>query len=189
MTIFGILAVRPSAGLLLAAVLTVCGMADTAAAQTGENPSKPPAPANQESNKDSAGTIQAEVPEGQAPSSAAPAAGLRVVKDPETGKLRGPDRAEAAKMNSPQTGGEAAAPRLVDLPNGNKLVLLDGQFMSETVARRTPHGSLTLECHPGALVGHSHSPNEPDATAKPAVVNQPVGEAGKADKGGQRNAK
>jgi hypothetical protein len=175
--------------ILLAISISASGWVGISAAQSAKEPSKPPTTDKAESKKDGPAPGAIKVPEGQASGGATPSAGLRVVKDPETGELRGPDRAEAAKMSSPEAGVTAAPPRIVDLPNGNKLVLLDGQFMSETVARRTPEGGLTLECHPGAGAGHSHAPAASDATAQPLFVKQPVGGSVKTDEEGKRSAK
>jgi hypothetical protein len=131
-------------------------MADTAAAQTGGNPSKPPAAANLEAKKDSASAIQAEVPQGQTPSSAAPAAGLRVVKDPETGKLRGPDRAEAAKFGGPAMNRSIEGLRPERRPNGVTMVDLEGRFQSYTVATRKATGGFEIECQ-NTATGHTHA--------------------------------
>lgn len=179
---------RP-AMVLLAISIASGGMGRTAAAQSDKETSKPPPTANKESEKDTSAPGAIGVSEGEVSSTVAPAAGLRVVKDLETGKLRGPDRAEAARMATPGAGTTAVPPRVIELPKGNKLVLLDGQFMSETVARRTPQGGITLECHPGASAGHSHSLAEPNPTTRSAGAVGRGASTAVGDQGDQPDAK
>jgi len=195
MTKLGILIAQPTTAVVLATFLAAGVLAGSAAAQSAKDSSNStdasemPATASRETKNEATTSIAAEATRAAASNSAVPTAGLKVVKDPATGELRGLDRAEAARMNSRGTGGPPAAPRVLDLPNGNKLVLLDGEFMSETVARRAPGGNIVMECHPGEQVGHSHSVSDGDSVSQSVRKGQAAGDTVHAEQGGQRDAK
>lgn len=152
---------------LLAISISASGWGGIVAAQSGEEPSKPPAAANKESKKDPPAPGAVAVPEGQASSGAAPAAGLRVVKDPETGKLRGPDRAEAEKFGGSAMNRSIEGLRPERRPNGVTVVDLEGRFQSYSVATRKATGGFKIECQ-NTAPGHTHAEDGESAKAGPA---------------------
>jgi hypothetical protein len=78
---------------------------------------------------------------------AAGEASMVVTRDPETGELRNATAAEREKLlggRRPQAA--PAAPRVVVLPDGTKMVELGEDAMSYAVARRNPNGTVTQTC-------------------------------------------
>jgi hypothetical protein len=74
-----------------------------------------------------------------------------VTRDPETGEIRNATAAEREKLlgsRRPQT--SSAAPRVVVLPDGTKMVELGEESMSYAVVRRNPDGTLTSTCVEGS---------------------------------------
>ncbi len=74
-----------------------------------------------------------------------------VTRDPETGELRNATAEERAKLfagRAPQAA--PAAPRVVTLPDGTKMVELGEDSMSYAVATKTPDGSVKQRCVHGA---------------------------------------
>ena len=152
---------------LLAISISTSGWVGIMAAQSGEELSKPPAAANKESKKDPPAPAAEAAPQGQPSSGAAPAAGLRVVKDPETGKLRGLDRAEAAKFGGPAMNRSIEGLRPERRSNGVTVVDLEGRFQSYTVATRKSTGGFEIECQ-NTAPGHTHTDDGEGANAGPA---------------------
>lgn len=161
---------------LLAISIAIVGIGG-AAAQSGEAPPKRPAAADKESKKKVPAPDGIESSEGQSPQNTAPSGGLKVVKDPETGKLRGPDRAEAAKLGGPSMNRSIEGLRPERRPNGVNLVDLQGRFQSYTVATRKENGGIEIECQ-NTAPSHTHAEHgegtksrlaDPDAPKDSAV--------------------
>lgn len=163
MTKFGFSTAGPCAVLALTAALAAGPMTATAAAQTRGNSAKSGALAGTETKKDEPAPAAAQAPRGQQGSSVAPAAGLNVVKDPETGKLRGPDRAEAAKFGGAATNRSIEGLRPERRANGVTLVNLEGRFQSYTVATKKSTGGFKIECQ-NTTPGHTHADEGESAT-------------------------
>ena len=155
---------------LLAILIAISGVGG-AAAQSGEAPSKPPAATDNESKKGAPAPGTIDAPEGQAPNNTAPSGGLKVVKDPDTGKLRGPDRAEAAKLGGPGANRSAEGLQLERLPNGATVIHLQGRFQSYSVATRNADGGIDLECR---ATGPEHDHAGHDGGAKQAGQSGPT---------------
>ena len=145
--------------MVLLAISIAIGGIGGAAAQSGEAPSKPPAAPNNESKKEAPAPGAMDAPDGQAPNNTAPSGGLNVVKDPETGKLRGPDRAEAAKFGGPAINRSVEGLKPEVLPSGATVMNLQGRFQSYTVATRNSDGVIQLECK-NRSPDHNHSGHE-----------------------------
>ncbi len=73
------------------------------------------------------------------------AAAAQVVLDPKTGALRTPTPEEAKALALPAP---AAKPVVVTLPDGSRLIRLNGHHLSYAVARRKADGGVAVECGP-----------------------------------------
>jgi hypothetical protein len=96
-------------------------------------------------------------------------AGFRVFRDPATGQLRQPTRAEAAELARAEA---EAAPEaepifvVVEHPDGMKSVDLQGALMQSVVVTRNADGSLTFRCVPDRL---QPAPAAPLPQTRPAL--------------------
>lgn len=89
-------------------------------------------------------------------------AGMRVARDPETGRLTVPSRDQLVELGIPMDLVEADYSEIpvTVLPGGVKKMTLDDRFLNFAVMRRAADGSLRMDCT------DVHSANE----AKPAPV-------------------
>jgi len=72
-----------------------------------------------------------------------------VTRDPETGEIRNATAEEREKLLGRRPQVAPAAPRVVILPDGTKMVELGEENMSYAVGRRNPDGTLTQTCVEG----------------------------------------
>jgi hypothetical protein len=134
--------------------------------------SKRTAPASRVASAPSANVAAAPAPQAKAPGTA----GLVVAIDPETGRLVQPT-AEQVPGLAPQSAFERsaaplyAAPELVTLPDGAKLVRLNGRYMK--------HATVTIDAQGGKHYGCS---SDPAAAAPSAHVSTPTAAAPRAEK-------
>ena len=97
-------------------------------------------------------------------------AGLRIFRDPATGKLRPPTREEATRLRRAEA---EAAPELertfvvVEHPDGMKSVDLQGALMQSMVVTRNPDGSLSCRCVPAQFAARAGA-SSPVPKARPA---------------------
>jgi hypothetical protein len=93
---------------------------------------------------------------------AADSVGMRIVRDPVTGELRGPTHEEFKELEAQERASAASAastgkstikrvvPAAVEhRPDGSKKALLDESHMSYSVVTRQPDGSLAMDCVTG----------------------------------------
>ena len=93
-----------------------------------------------------------------APVAADAAEAMRVVRDPQTGELRGPTAAEAAAFEKAEAqlraarGGKAAqrpsAPQEITYPDGTVETPLGDDTVMSSVATLAPDGSIRMHCLP-----------------------------------------
>jgi hypothetical protein len=92
------------------------------------------------------------------PIAANAAEAMRVVRDPQTGELRGPTAAEAAAFQkaeaqlraarSGKAAQRASAPQEITYPDGTVEMPLDEDSMMSSVATLAPDGSVRMHCLP-----------------------------------------
>lgn len=101
--------------------------------------------------------------------SAAPAAGgLRVFRDPRTGRIRQPTPEEAARIAASEPAPERQpAFEIVVHADGMQSVDLHGALAAKLVVTRAPDGSVTVRCLPPGA-----SPADPPAPPPPALEDR-----------------
>jgi len=92
----------------------------------------------------------AAVPKSAAKPAPAGAPSMVVTRDPATGKIRPATAEEIRALNALRPQAAPAAPAVVILPDGTKMVTLGEEFMSYAVVRRNPDGTITQTCVQGA---------------------------------------
>jgi hypothetical protein len=98
-------------------------------------------------------------------------AGLRVFRDPATGKLRPPTREEAAELMRTEAEAAPESKRtfvVVEHADGMKSVDLQGALMQSMVVTRNANGSLSFRCVPAQFAAGAAAP-APVPGARPAL--------------------
>ena len=103
---------------------------------------KPPAPADAKK--------AAAAPQPAAKPAPALAPSMVVTRDPATGKIRPATAEEIRALNALRPQAVLAAPQVVVLPDGTKMLTLGEESMSYAVVRRNPDGTITETCVQGA---------------------------------------
>ena len=102
---------------------------------------KTPAPA------DAKKTAAAPAPAAKPAPAGAPS--MVVTRDPATGTIRPATAEEIRALNALRPQAAPAAPEVVILPDGTKMVTLGEEFMSYAVVRRNPDGTHHRDLRPG----------------------------------------
>ena len=111
-----------------------------------------------------------------APIAASAAEAMRVVRDPQTGELRGPTAAEAAAFDkaeaqlraarSGKAARRASAPQEITYPDGTVEMPLGDDTMMSSVATVAPDGSIRMHCLPAQQARNLHKGSKKAAAAK-----------------------
>jgi hypothetical protein len=102
---------------------------------------------------------------------------MRVVRDPQTGELRGPTAAEAAafqkaeaQLRAQRGKAEAKAPVEIRYPDGTVETKLGEDTMMYSVVASAPDGTLSFDCLPKkAAQQFIKASRKPLASSKPAA--------------------
>lgn len=106
---------------------------------------------------------------------AADGVGMRIVRDPVTGQLRGPTAEEFQAMEAQERKANAGKPAAVKVApvevrraDGAVRATLDESFMSYSVVTRNADGTLTEQCVTGSDAAHKAMSGKKISTAKNA---------------------
>lgn len=92
----------------------------------------------------------AAAPKPAAKAAPAGAPSMVVTRDPATGRIRPATAKEIRALNALRPQAAPAAPEVVILPDGTRMVTLGEESMSYAVVRRNPDGTITQTCVQGA---------------------------------------
>ena len=135
------------------------------APNSGWQRNKAPPPAQQSSPSSPAESKKARSSEKTPENLGVAGHGMRIVKDPQTGRLRPPTRSEARRFTVPP-GLNRSSEGLVETrrPDGAVMVDLQGRFRHSSVASKGPDGKTLVHCNSSNHEAHGH--------AVPGAVNE-----------------